>query len=124
MEKTIALELPGIPVTINIPRERLAGFIDRAKVNYWGYVVSWCPTTLVLEIVEEDNLEDSPDGQDGWKWAPEHLITLMPSDWARGLGVMLEKFPLKFAQIVNDDGDMYTGDLLIQCAAFGEEKYS
>lgn len=122
--ETIALPLPGIPVTINIPRERLVSIIERTKINYWGYEVSWDRETLVLQVVEEDNLEESPDGQDGWKWAPEHLITLGPADWARGLGVMLEKFPLQFSEIVNDDGDMYTGDLLIQCAAFGEEKYS
>lgn len=121
MEKTIALPLPGIPVTINIPRERLVDYIDRAKVDYWGYIVTWNTETLVLRIVEDENLKGA---NEPYRWAPEHLITIGPTDWARGLGVMLEKFPLKFAQIVNDDGDMYTGDLLIQCAAFGEEKYS
>lgn len=43
----------------------------------------------------------------------------------RGLAVMIEKYPRRFADILDgDDCDMHTGDLFVQCCLFGDEKYA
>jgi hypothetical protein len=43
--------------------------------------------------------------------------------WAAGLRLMAERYPRKFAELVNETGDCTTGDVLIQLAAFGELRY-
>ena len=40
--------------------------------------------------------------------------------WATGLRLMAERYPRKFAELVDGTGDATTGDILIQLAAFGE----
>ncbi len=41
----------------------------------------------------------------------------------KGLAVMAKKQPKSFADILNENTDMYTGDCLLQCALFGEVIY-
>ena len=43
--------------------------------------------------------------------------------WAAGLRLMAQKYPRKFAEVVDGTGDATTGDVLIQLAAFGELRY-
>ena len=42
----------------------------------------------------------------------------------RGLTVMAKKYPHHFADIVNENTDMTTADVLVQCALFGDTLYS
>lgn len=42
----------------------------------------------------------------------------------KGLAVMAKKEPSHFADILNDNVDMNTADVLVQCSLFGEVKYS
>jgi hypothetical protein len=41
----------------------------------------------------------------------------------RGLKVMAEKYPHHFADMIAENGDANTGDILLQCMAFGEVVY-
>lgn len=40
-----------------------------------------------------------------------------------GLNVMMEKYPTHFANFLNDNTDAITGDVFLQCCAFGEVIY-
>lgn len=42
----------------------------------------------------------------------------------RGLQTMAEKYPKHFADVMTEGGDASTGDVLLQCALFGELVYS
>lgn len=41
----------------------------------------------------------------------------------RGLQVMAEKYPKHFADVMTEEGDADTGDVLLQCALFGKLVY-
>lgn len=42
----------------------------------------------------------------------------------KGLKIMAKKYPNKFNEIISDDYDETTGDVLLQCALFGDVIYS
>jgi len=90
-------------------------------IQYWARVTSvWMPARaasagdfetdlkLVCDLIELDTGE---------------RIKLR-EQWAAGLRLMAEKYPRKFAEVVDGTGDATTGDVLIQLAAFGELRYS
>ncbi len=89
-------------------------------IQYWARVTSvWAPARaagtgdfetdlkLVCDLVELDTGE---------------RIKLR-EQWATGLRLMAEKYPRRFAEVVDGTGDATTGDVLIQLAAFGELRY-
>ena len=89
-------------------------------IQYWARLISlWTPARsgspdecetdlrLVCDLVELDSAE---------------LISLR-EQWATGLRLMAERYPRKFAELVEGTGDATTGDVLIQLAAFGELRY-
>jgi hypothetical protein len=41
----------------------------------------------------------------------------------RGLQVMAEKYPRHFGDMMNENGDAETGDVLLQCIVFGKVLY-
>jgi hypothetical protein len=47
----------------------------------------------------------------------------LQEQWMAAVRLMAEKYPRKFAEIVNETGDCTTGDVLIQLAVFGEVRY-
>lgn len=53
--------------------------------------------------------------------APARTLNL--ATIATGLKVMAEKYPRHFADMMNEDGDAETGDVLLQCCLFGEVVY-
>lgn len=89
-------------------------------IQYWTRVTSvWAPARaagtgdfetdlkLVCDLVELDTGE---------------RIQLR-EQWAAGLRLMAQKYPRRFAEVVEGTGDATTGDVLIQLAAFGELRY-
>jgi len=52
----------------------------------------------------------------------KHTLTLAKIE--KGLAIMAKDEPSEFAEILSEDGDMYTGDILLQCALLGEVRYS
>jgi hypothetical protein len=53
--------------------------------------------------------------------SPERIS--IKEQWASELRFMAERYPRKFAELVDGTGDATTGDVLIQLAAFGELRY-
>lgn len=41
----------------------------------------------------------------------------------KGARIMAQKFPSHFADLMNDDADAETGDVLLQCTVFGDAIY-
>jgi hypothetical protein len=52
--------------------------------------------------------------------APGTVWTIGRADLERGLQVMADKYPRSLSELLNDNSDAHTGDMYIQCVAFGE----
>lgn len=50
-------------------------------------------------------------------------ITRGPDGVGRGLQVMAEKYPRHFGNLISDNDDAETGDVLLQCSVLGEIVY-
>lgn len=103
-----------LEISDEIIRDAIRDAVGSANIYDWAdrNKGSWNPKTLRLTLVELE-----PDKGD-------EEFTLSRDSFAQGLAVMAELYPHHFADLVAGKGDMWTGNLLIQCAAFGEEKYS
>jgi hypothetical protein len=76
-----------------------------------------------LVFIEHDGYEGfDDDGNRKWVEVARHTLDLEAIQ--RGLKVLADKFPHKFAELVNDESDGPLGDLFLQCCFFGEEKYA
>lgn len=58
---------------------------------------------------------DEINGQDSWILNLESI--------QKGFHIMAEKYPKHFADILNDNIDVVTGDVFLQCCLFGELIY-
>lgn len=98
---------------VEIGNDTVRHVIEGANIFYWAdrERVGWNPRTMVLTF------EDTEDDKERYR--------LTRADFEHGLAVMAKECPVELAAILADDGsaDSYTGDALIQCAAFGELKY-
>ncbi len=127
----LVTEPRDILFAVQISRENLIGYIERANISYWGEVVDWDPATLTLKVVESDKMVECDDVADAadihsngmYRWLPTDIITILAEHWPVALSLMAEGYHQAFAQLMSDTGDMYTGDILIQLAAFRQEMY-
>jgi hypothetical protein len=89
-------------------------------IQYWAKVESfWTPacTSTANELGTDLRLAcDLVELETGERIA-------LREQWAAGLRLMAERYPRRFAELVNGTGDGTTGDVLIQLAAFGELRY-
>lgn len=69
----------------------------------------------VLGFVEHDDESREPS-------PVQHKLDL--DTIAKGLNVMAQKYPHKFSEVMAGEIDGALGDLFLQCAFFGEEKYA
>lgn len=109
---------------IEIPDAHIVNALETGLVGirYWGEQINEVSAYNLfhhndhVEIMDYDyNQDDTPP------------ILRLRLTWAKvldGLREMAEKSPLQFGRILGDTSDNTTGDLLIQYALFGEEKYS
>lgn len=100
-------------VTLDIDDDIIRDAVGSANIDYWTRQARWSNRAeLKLRLVETE-----PDkGSDG-------VCCLSREDFERALVILATKYPHHFKDLIARTGDMYTGDILIQCAAFGEEKY-
>lgn len=70
-----------------------------------------------LEQLQEKKLEFKDNPENG-------LHELTSERIAQGLQTMARDYPLQMRNIINDDFDANTGDILIQCSLFGQEIYA
>lgn len=106
-------------ITIEVPDQRIADCLEAANSSEWAKIIRYPENMLpvvqgtVTAVIEE--------------WADEDECierhTLNSIKIRQGIATLATNYPHKFRDIIAEDCDMYTGDLLIQCALFGEEKY-
>jgi hypothetical protein len=101
-------------IKIQVSDEKIADAVESAGIGYWANCrderAHWDRKTFTLKVCE---VEDGP----------EKMHRVGKRALARGLAVLAEKYPHHLADLMQEKGDMYTGDALIQCAIFGELKY-
>lgn len=86
----------------------------------------WCDDCDKFGYESATNVVVNPDGgmialhdseQDGKYYEVNYKVI------KKGLTVMAKKYPQTFADFINGDYDLYTGDTFLQCCLFGEEIY-
>ena len=83
------------------------------------------PNLIIGEVEQGDWFEQLEAGTLELKHNPENgLHELTDERIQQGLAVLAEDYPTLMAEILNDNSDANTGDVLIQCALFGTEVYS
>lgn len=117
--------MKNIAFTVTVPEELLVSYIESANIGYWGDIISWDPETLIMTVIEDEFLVDAPEDSDRTvDWDPKNVLVVERRHWELALQLSATSFPITFKDLMSDSGDMYTGDILIQLACFGEEKYA
>jgi len=112
-------------MTIEISEDNLFSHITAAiegGSNYWARIdvgahqLGWANYfTASFTIHEEsDETKVAINGK---------LYRLSIAKLIKGLAVLRDKYPHHFCDIIKEDGDATTGDVLVQCALFGDIVY-
>ena len=93
---------------------------QRPLSNYWARQMDGKPSPFRSD---EDGFRPDFDVEitDIEAGGKKHRLTL--PILRRGLQIMADKYPAYFADIVAENDDATTGDVLLQCALFGELIY-
>lgn len=109
-----------IQTTINVPKETITNTLISAfegGSNYWYNDLERLDKVNKTKYISEDC------GNHGFKLKSiEHNdqeYTVKPEDYGKGLQIMAEKYPKHFGDMLLDNGDGVTGDILLQCLVFG-----
>lgn len=123
----------NITVPVEIPNRMIRDVLETANEHsgYWAQV-----TSQSHQIPRFELLEKILDG-DGWieygevdeskPFGPlevgEERYRLDLESVRKGMKLVAEKYPRHFADIMNDNHDATTGDVLLQCCLLGEIVY-
>ena len=106
--------------TITVPDQLVMNCLDSADIGYWACVPKGAPHDAVLQgtnTAEVEELDGAHDGEGNGR----HLLT---GDKVRsGVAVMAATYPYHFGNLLADNSDATTGDVLVQCALFGKIIY-
>lgn len=96
-------------IEIKLTDDWVRDLLGGAYIAYWAKVLSWNRKTLRIKLKVEDGT----------------VAVITKKDIVAGLGKMAQDKDAArhLASIVSDSTDAYTGDAVIQMAAFGELKY-
>jgi len=108
----------SITLSIEISENLITNTLESAKSTYWADVIEYDISGMLLG--KENAIIIDESGGDGGAIETHVVTRAMIID---ALGILAKKYPKHFADILAENGDMHTGDLLIQVAIFGEEKY-
>lgn len=86
------------------------------REDKWATALLKGKGVVVYDCYELDEAETDEE-----KAAARHEITL--DDVKRGLDLMKEKYPRHWADLVEEDDDLITGDVWLQLTVFGELIY-
>ena len=105
---------------VNVPDELIVNALESADIGYWAYVARGADHAKLVNGTATALVNESNGSRDG-KGDGHHVLT--GAKVRAGLQVLATKYPLHFADIVGDNSDCTTGDVLVQCALFGEIVY-
>jgi len=86
-------------------------------IQHWARVTSWGQPARTAARAEIDGV---------LRFACDLVVhdtgepPVLRDQWVAGLRLMAERYPRRFAEVVDGTGDARTGDVLIQLTAFGE----
>lgn len=111
-----------LSVRVHIKLQDIEYLLDSASrgSEYWcenAHDLAYESTTK--QIVQEGKTWRMVDAEDDGKIHSLNLQTIK-----KGLTVMAKKEPHHFADFLQEQGDMNTGDVFLQCCLFGEVRYS
>ena len=97
--------------------------------NYWAVVIDmknkkpqrekpYLPTYITTPLSKDGVLILRDNEEDEGK-----VLELTREKIMQGIKVMAEKYPKHFGDMIAENGDAITGDVLLQCALFREVKY-
>lgn len=139
----------GFDVTARVSNKDIAGLLSTAFESGVGY---WCVITDIIAppdptvwLDRKDNGDLEPEGRlyrrydypvtpggaviiaDAQEYeddpAEAKTYRIDRESITRGLAVMQQKYPKQFSDFVTQNYDAITGDVFIQCCAFGEIIY-
>lgn len=105
-------------VTIEIPDQVIINCIDSADIGYWAGVPSGADTAEMLDNKAEAVIEEYGDEPD-----VVSIHTLTGKKICKALPIIAKRWPWHFKDILSDNSDVITGDVLIQVAIFGDIIY-
>lgn len=121
-------------ITVPVPNERIASALCCAfegGSNYWYTIVEFHEPTEYLYRFNDDGEPYRPidypmnpggflmiDGDDGKTYKLDRAAI------DGGVRIMAEKYPHQYGNMVGENDDADTGDVLLQCCLFGELIYS
>jgi len=130
-----------VKITIEVPLLKVAdalcsAFESSMGAGYWCEIVKChAPATLTNTL---DGLTEQPDPKVyphiDYLLNPGGYLTIKDNEDGErhklthegvlaGLVAMAEKCPYQFGQLIGEGGDAITGDVLVQCAVFGDVVY-
>lgn len=97
-------------ILLSILDDVIRNAVGGASIGYWAKDFAWNRKAMILECTEQDT---------------NKVHRIEPEDLARAVGLLLSgKYPKNAGYFLAGNADGSTGDLLVQLAVFGEEKYA
>ena len=127
----------SVSVSVNVPtstiRDLLIGAIEGGS-NYWG---AFREDPNFIKSITESDKDAYVESEGGEYYArydienPNYCLRVSDSEggttynvtlenFIKGLGVMSNRYPRHFKDVITEDHDAETSDVFIQCAVFGE----
>lgn len=118
---------------IEVSSEQLASVLQRAGISYWCKSYASTLGPACKQLAKDHRYLSAADFApvtDGY-WMVLEALEAPPVRWrldaqkiARGIQVIADKYPHHLGAVFGDSSaDATTGDVLIQCAIFGELRY-
>lgn len=111
---------PKIGPDLTISDELIINAVDAADIGYWARVALGADTAKMLKS-EATAIIFEKDGPHTGKGDGRHELT--GEKIRAALKIIAEKYPHHLSSITEDNADCETGDVIIQCALFGEIVY-
>jgi hypothetical protein len=121
------------PLTLDVSLEVLASTLCsglEGGSGYWARLTEYTPPAEMTFRIDEGQIFrhiDYPMNEGGAvtlrdvEEGKDHRLDLPALK--RGAAVMAVKYPRHFADMIGENGDATTGDILVQCAVFGDVVY-
>lgn len=127
-----------IATEVEITPQRIADLMVTA-CEFNDATASWCSDFLPYFKTKAEACKERPWYSDPWFWEGEFTVivseiegdngervdhTVGNAEFEKGFQILAKKYPHHFNDIVEENYDALTADLLLQCIVFGEEKYA
>lgn len=116
MEKVV------LTVKFEIDAQRIEDTLEGAGIGYWGrfHAVDGAESLCDCKVFDRYAFEDD---ESMTRDASSYMTQLTREKMLAGIALCAVKYPHHFRDFISGNGDATTGDVIVQCAVFGEVKY-